>query len=407
LAYKPVRTAAVHDFLTKALAAIDATLANNRRDDHLFHSYNLLHVGDGKASVLHLDLMLEGQVAVLSSGALDPAESLRLMEAMRESPLYREDQNSYLLYPDRVITPFLERNVLPSGWEKEIPRLAALIRDGDRELIRVAGPGRAHFHPDLTNARDLGDRLDKLAVDPGRKDAVEADRATVLELWERVFNHRSFTGRSGAMFGFEGLGSIYWHMVAKLLLAVQETHDRATREDPGSIESRMFEMIYEDVRNGLGFTKTSDIYGAFPSDPYSHSPRHLGAQQPGMTGQVKEEILTRMGELGIHVADGCVRFDPVRLKHQEYFDAPHTFTYFDVTGESRTWKLDSGTLAFSLFQVPVCYALSYGSWITLELHDGQSLKIDGNVLPAKESRDLFERGGLIRSIVINIPETQP
>ena len=34
---------------------------------------------------------------------------------------------------------------------------------------------------------------------------------------------QSFTGRSGAFYKYEGLGSIYWHMVSKLLVAVQET----------------------------------------------------------------------------------------------------------------------------------------------------------------------------------------
>ena len=44
-----------------------------------------------------------------------------------------------------------------------------------------------------------------------------------LALYERVFRHHEFTGRSGTMVAYEGLGSIYWHMVAKLLLAVLET----------------------------------------------------------------------------------------------------------------------------------------------------------------------------------------
>lgn len=406
LDFTTVGTDSVRRFLATALSAIDATLDNNRRDDHLFHSYNLLDAGGGKASIQRLDLMLEGQVAALSSGCPDPSEALRLMKAMRESPLYREDQNSYLLYPDRIITPFLERNVLPAGWEIQTPRLAVMVTGGDRELIRVSAPGRAHFHPDLSNARDLSDRLERLAADPSRKDAIEADRTGILELWERVFRHRSFTGRSGAMFGFEGLGSIYWHMVAKLLLAVQETHHRAVRSDPQSIESKAFAKIYDEVRDGLGFTKTPDIYGAFPSDPYSHSPRHQGAQQPGMTGQVKEEILTRMGELGIHIENGCLRFEPRLLKRREFFDTPHSFHYFDVTGEPGTWELASGTLAFTLFQVPVCYALGETAMISLQLRDGRSISINGPVLPENESRELFERGGRIRSIVIIIPETQ-
>ncbi|MDH4053451.1 MAG: hypothetical protein OEU93_17935, partial [Rubrivivax sp.] len=49
----------------------------------------------------------------------------------------------------------------------------------------------------------------------------------------------------------------------------------------------------------------------------SHTPGEGGARQPGMTGQVKEEILTRWGELGLRVRDGRVRFDPVLLDESE------------------------------------------------------------------------------------------
>jgi len=60
---------------------------------------------------------------------------------------------------------------------------------------------------------------------------------------------------------------------------------------------------YEDIRLGLGYCKTPDVYGAFPVDAYSHTPAGKGARQPGMTGQVKEEILTRQKELGVVPAD--------------------------------------------------------------------------------------------------------
>ena len=39
-----------------------------------------------------------------------------------------------------------------------------------------------------------------------------------------------------------------------------------------------------------------------------------------MTGQVKEEILTRWGELGLRVRDGRVHFDPVLLDAAELPD---------------------------------------------------------------------------------------
>jgi hypothetical protein len=71
------------------------------------------------------------------------------------------------------------------------------------------------------------------------------------------------------------------------------------------------------VRDGLGYRKSAADWGAFPADPYSHTPGEGGAQQPGMTGQVKEEVLTRWGELGLRVRRGLVHFDPVLLDAAE------------------------------------------------------------------------------------------
>jgi hypothetical protein len=82
---------------------------------------------------------------------------------------------------------------------------------------------------------------------------------------------------------------------------------------------------YYDIRAGLGFNKTPDVYGAFPTDPYSHTPWGNGARQPGMTGQVKEEILTRWGELGVAVQDGRLHFSPTLLRDDEFLTAPDSF----------------------------------------------------------------------------------
>ena len=60
-------------------------------------------------------------------------------------------------------------------------------------------------------------------------------------------------------------------------------------------------------------------------------PADAGAQQPGMTGQVKEEILTRWGELGLRVRDGHVHFDPILLDEAEFANAAAlTFTFAQV-----------------------------------------------------------------------------
>ena len=168
------------------------------------------------------------------------------------------------------------------------------------------------------------------------RDALEAAGADLgdalpplVEAYERVLRHHAFTGRSGTMFGYEGLGCIYWHMVAKLLLAVQEQVFAAADAEAPELDA--LKAHYRRVRDGLGYRRSAAAFGAFPADPYSHTPGEGGARQPGMTGQVKEEILTRWGELGLRVRDGQVHFHPVLLDAGELPpDGALTFTWARV-----------------------------------------------------------------------------
>ena len=82
----------------------------------------------------------------------------------------------------------------------------------------------------------------------------------------------------------------------------------------------------------MGFNKAPDEYGAFPTDPYSHTPKGQGAKQPGMTGQVKEEILTGQVEMGLLMKNGRITFDPVLLRKDEFTTQPATFEYFESGG---------------------------------------------------------------------------
>ena len=386
----------IRAFLRAAITAVDATISANLREDGMIHSYNVLDLRDDKAAVRHLDTMLEGQVAALGSGCLGPDAAFRMLSAMRHSELFREDQNSYLLYPNRVVPPFLARNTLPDEWRERAPLLACLLDAGNQSLVIRDEDGIVHFNPDFMNARNLENGLDALASDPAWTESVTADRVAVIGLWEDVFHHRAFTGRSGAMFAFEGLGSIYWHMVAKLLLAVQENY----QNDPSS----EFAAAYDSIRAGLGFTKDAKTYGAFPTDPYSHSPGHRGAQQPGMTGQVKEEILTRMGELGVRILGGRIHFEPTLLKRSEFFTAAHEFHSIGIDGTPGIWKLAARTLAFTLFQVPVCYLLSDRASIVVERSNGSAETFDGPVMPERESLEMFRRIGTIQGVLVTIPE---
>jgi hypothetical protein len=381
-----VGASAVAELVAAVLPVLDATIRGGRRPDGLYHGYNVLEVDGDRADVRHLYEMLEGQVAVLSSGVLEPAEALEVVRALRASDLYRADQNSYVLYPDKALPHLLERNTLSGPPPIE-----------DRLLFVPDSRGGWHFQADLRNAADVARRLDAISA------SAETRRA-VLDLWERTFRHREFTGRSRTFFMFEGLGSIYWHMVAKLLLAVQETFEAvdATREPE---LARDLAVVYDQIRDGLGFRKSVDVYGAFPTDPYSHTPRHRSAQQPGMTGVVKEEILARWGELGVRAARGSVRFAPRLLHLAEFVHEEQEFDYVDLDGRQRTCLLPARALGFTWCGTPVCYVLAEVASITVEMTDGRTLETAGDRLPAEQSAALFGRRREIERITVHVPES--
>jgi hypothetical protein len=271
-------------------------------------------------------------------------------------------------------------------------------------LTRDAG-GVCRFDADLGNAVDLAAALDRLAARPRWADAVARDRGAVLDLFETVFRHHAFTGRSGAMYAYEGIGCIYWHMVAKLLLAVQEIALRAERDrEPAPVREALVAHL-DRIRGGLGFAKTPAEYGAFPTDPYSHTPAHAGAQQPGMTGQVKEEILARFGELGVCVEDGLVSFRPVLLRRAELLREPGAYRHVAADGSLRTLELPAGALAFGLCGVPVVYTTTAGeAWIRIAAADGASRTLAGETLDPAASRSLLARDGAIARLDVGIPE---
>jgi hypothetical protein len=386
--------------LSPALRLTNHSIAHNRRDDGMYHAYNLLHRRDGQLGVDHLYLMLEGQVAALSSGALCAEDALALLRAMYASPLYREDQHTFMLYPDREPEAFLSRNRVPEQAVMAIPLLKAMLDNRDRRLIERDVDGHCRFNADLRNAGDLAARL----VDCG---AAPDQAESVLALYETVFRHREFTGRSGTMFAFEGLGSIYWHMVGKLLLAVQECFFRARETGAADATCRELGEFYYRIRAGLGCNKTPADYGGFPADPYSHTPSHLGAQQPGMTGQVKEEILSRFGELGVSVIDGEIRFDVSLLRRREFIGGHAVFRYRDVADQRQELPLEPPALAFTYCQVPVCYRLqSQGEpGIRAVWSSGEIETLPGAELPSTLAAEVFRRSGRVSRIDVSVMES--
>ena len=398
-----VAPAAIAGLLDFTVAFLDHSLRSNRREDGLYHSYNLLDFSEAPAGLkLHrLGPMLEGQVAVLSSGLLTPAEAVGLLQALRRSALYRADQHSYLLYPDRRLPGFLEKNVIPAPAVEKSSLLQGLVAAGDTRLVVRDADGLFRFAADLVNGAALDERLTQLASESPWAAAVSVEASQIRAAYEEIFQHRAFTGRSGSMFGYEGLGCIYWHMVAKLLVAVQENL-LAAREAGDPAAARLMEHYY-DVRAGLGFNKTPAEYGAFPTDPYSHTPGHSGAQQPGMTGQVKEEILTRLGELGVSVSCGCVSFAPTFLARSEFTAAAGSFAPMGRDGAATPLALPAGAVAFTFCGTPVIYCLSSGAPVVhLWPSRGPMVEIDGRQLDAASSARLFARDGSILRIEVRL-----
>ncbi|NWF78503.1 MAG: hypothetical protein HXY37_00455 [Chloroflexi bacterium] len=401
-AWRLLPRATVLAALDLALAFVEHSLRANRRDDGLYHSYNLLRLAPGSAAIGRLAEMLEGQVAILSSGLLSAEESLALLGALRTSALYRPDQHSYMLYPNRDLPGFRQKNRLAAERVRGLALVAALEAAGDRRLLVRDAEGDYHFGGDLHNLRDVRAVLAELGREPRFAALAEAAGPQIEALFEEVFRHSEFTGRSGSFFAYEGLGSIYWHMVAKLLLAVQEVHHQALEGARAPAVVDGLAEAYRAIRAGLGFQKTPAAYGAFPTDPYSHTPLGRGAQQPGMTGQVKEEILTRMGELGITIRDGQLSFRPRLLDPGEWSTTASDFHYYDVAGVRRCLALPPNAIAFTCCQTPVVYVRATGPAITLHYADGTTRSSVGDSLDYATSQHLLARDGTISAITVAV-----
>ncbi len=393
-----VDIAGLIDFLDQAQQYVEHSLRANKRSDDLYHTYNILHLDGEKANIKHLYEMLEGQVAILSSGFLSAEESLALLQSLRKSRLYQADQHSYILYPDRNLPGFLEKNCITDHQVQDIVLLTTLVKAQDSSLISRDINGFYHFNGQFRNARDLSTALEKLKQNPKYLDLVAAESKKILDLFEETFHHDEFTGRSGTFFAYEGLGSVYWHMVSKFLLALQETVMRCEREP---VIDALVEC-YFDIRAGLGFNKSPDVYGAFPTDPYSHTPKGRRAKQPGMSGMVKEEIITRQAELGLSINNGSLVFDMLLLDLHELLDEPSTFHYLNTKGQQQQIDVKAGSLVYTFCQVPIILQASQNNEIEVVKTDGGVETIAGPVLDKLNSQHIFTRDGFIHHLYVNI-----
>ena len=390
----------VINFLETAQKAIEQTIDTNKREDGLYHAYNLVNLDDNEISINRLSEMLEGQVGILSSGYLSDDESLSVLDSLKSSSLFWDEQYSYILYPNKDLLGFLDKNIIPENELNKSSLLTLLVKDGNNQIVVKDIDDKYHFNGLFHNASCLISELENLPPEYIKLAKEETD--IILEIFERVFDHKSFTGRSGTFYGYEGLGSIYWHMVSKLLLASVEVTQRSidNNSNPKTI-GRLFDHYFE-INEGIGVNKSPELYGAFPTDPYSHTPRGRGVQQPGMTGQVKEDVISRFHELGFYVNDGKITFEPTVLRKSEFIDEEKSFKFVNLDNEITYMDLNANSLVFTVCQVPIIYNLSDKEDIKIIANDGGEEIIDGHELNFEHSQNIFNRTNLIKAVHVRV-----
>tara|TARA_S200000501_G_scaffold378864_1_gene444331 strand:+ start:829 stop:4248 length:3420 start_codon:yes stop_codon:yes gene_type:complete len=394
------------DFLNLSIQYFDHTISLNIDNNQLYNSYNILKFSQNNT---HLDVnylyeMLEGQVAVLSSGYLSTKDSIKLLKNLYSSEIYRQDQNSFMLYPIKKINSFMSKNIINENLVYENKLLCEMLETNTYNIIQKDINNNYRFNPNYINISDLKTALKKYNNQNNLKKLSDEEVNIILNMYENTFNHKSYTGRSSNMFAYEGIGSIYWHMVSKLLLAVQELFFKSVKlnEDKETIQS--IGEYYYKVRSGLSADKTPQEYGAFPFDAYSHTPFNSGAKQPGMTGQVKEEIITRIGELGCFVEDGSITFKTELLRLSEFLNNEKEFTYFNILNEKLVKTIKKGELCYTYCQIPVTYRLVNSNQnIKIIQKDKKIVKLTGNKLSKVVSNSIFQRDDSIKEIYVDIP----
>ena len=383
----------------------EATRAN-LRSDGLYNAYNILQMDANEklASIEYLGPMLEGQVAVLSSKALSTKEAKALLESLRNSDLYCKNRKSYILYADKRLPAFLDYNKVEPQSAKRIATLAEMIEQEDKRIIEASPDGCFRFNSSIRNRFELKEVIDQLASDPAIQLPITNDEKAIFELYEVTFNHKAFTGRSGSMFAYEGLGSIYWHMVSKLMLSVQEI---ALEEDQDEYFKALVASYY-DVQDGLGFRKKASEYGAFTADAYSHTPSFAGAQQPGLTGMVKEGVICRLRELGVQFNNEMIEFKPRLLRSEELLKQTEEAVCIYPDKSQRTISVPENGLLFTITQIPIIYKRidSETAEIVVEYVDGFSETISGDVLPKSIAQSLMNRNSNVSVISVAQPASR-
>ena len=311
-----------------------------------------------------------------------------------------------MLYPERKLPGFLAENVVP---EAKVEADAAAEGSCWRgEPVRSRARCRRASTASTANSRmrdDLAAVLDDLAnrTNVVRRGGARPDR--VLDLFEEVFQHKSYTGRSGC---HVRVRRPRLHLLAHGRQAAagrsgNRSAGRARRPARGR-PGRSGRMYFR-IRAGLGYEKTVAEYGAFPTDPYSHTPpggrsQAAGHDRPGERGNPHPVRRTRRARATM----ALVGFRPVLLRRvSSWWKAKNSGI---LMWTARIVRMVSFRGQPGLHLLPGAGDLRNRRgerWIKIDFHGRTIAEIAGDMLDAELSGKLFARSGRIERIQVGIP----
>jgi hypothetical protein len=119
-----------------------------------------------------------------------------------------------------------------------------------------------------------------------------------------------------------------------------------------------------------------------------------------MTGQVKEDVLTRWMELGVSVKSGLLSFKPSDLLSAEFLSQRTIWTYFALSGKWVDLELPKDSMAFTYCQIPIIYKQSNKDELRVSKSDGSHQISQGFELDKALSEEIFNRSGNIDQIEV-------
>ncbi len=125
-----------------------------------------------------------------------------------------------------------------------------------------------------------------------------------------------------------------------------------------------------------------------------------------MTGQVKEDILARISELGVKMKDGKLQFQPALLQKKEFLSLATEATFILEDGSKKVMKLDENSLAFSVCQVPIIYKIDTSNALTVFYKNGTIEAFQTLELDKKTSEKIVHRTGEIESVYVSLSENK-